>query len=160
METGVIQNSTVFQKNPSEPAMASPVRSLEDRDNTDKPASLPSPHDEYIKSENSSDIASGLYKVVPDENGSYKILYDDPKAEASKSSEEECTVNTDKADREIEKLKESWKGADHEHLVQQINSASGDEGKVRELEKKLAAVEKELAQKDNDAYRRQNAVIS
>ena len=41
-----------------------------------------------------------------------------------------------------------------------INSASGDEGKVRELEKKLAAVEKELAQKDNDAYRRQNAVIS
>ena len=78
METGVIQNSTVFQKNPSEPAMASPVRSLEDRDNTD----------EYIKSENSSDTASGLYKVVPDEDGSYKILYDDPKAEASKSSEE------------------------------------------------------------------------
>ena len=75
METGVIQNSTVFQKNPSEPAMASPVRSLEVRDNTDKPASLPSPHDEYIKSENSSDTASGLYKVVPDENGSYKILY-------------------------------------------------------------------------------------
>ena len=70
METGVIQNSTVFQKNPSEPAMASPVRSLEVRDNTDKPASLPSPHDEYIKSENSSDTASGLYKVVPDENGS------------------------------------------------------------------------------------------
>ena len=123
METGVIQNSTVFQKNPSEPAMASPVRSLEDRDNTDKPASLPSPHDEYIKSENSSD--------------------------------EECTVNTDKADREIEKLKEK-----KEQLEQQINSASGDEGKVRELEKKLAAVEKELAQKDNDAYRRQNAVIS
>ena len=25
METGVIQNSTVFQKNPSEPAMASPL---------------------------------------------------------------------------------------------------------------------------------------
>lgn len=39
--------------------MASPVRSLEDMDKTDKPA--------------------------------------------SKSSEEECTVNTDKADREIEK---------------------------------------------------------
>ena len=135
--------------------MASPVRSLEDRDNTDKPASLPSPHDEYIKSENSSDTASGLYKVVPDEDGSYKILYDDPKAEASTSSEEECTVNTDKADREIEKLKEK-----KEQLEQQINSASGDEGKVRELEKKLAAVEKELAQKDNDAYRRQNAVIS
>ena len=116
METGVIQNSTVFQKNPSEPAMASPVRSLEDRDITDKPASLPSPHDEYIKSENSSDTASGLYKVVPDENGSYKILYDDPKAEASKSSEEECTVNTDKADREIKKIKEN-----KEQLEQQIN---------------------------------------
>ena len=116
METGVIQNSTVFQKNPSEPAMASPVRSLEDRDNTDKPASLPSPHDEYIKSENSSDTASGLYKVVPDEDGSYKILYDDPKAEASKSSEEECTVNTDKADREIEKLKEQLNSAKEEEL--------------------------------------------
>ena len=62
METGVIQNSTVFQKNPSEPAMASPVRSLEDRDNTDKPASLPSPHDEYIKSENSS---IKFYMMIP-----------------------------------------------------------------------------------------------
>ena len=88
METGVIQNSTVFQKKSIGAGYGIPVRSLEDRDITDKPASLPSPHDEYIKSENSSDTASGLYKVVPDENGSYKILYDDPKAEASKSSEE------------------------------------------------------------------------
>lgn len=155
METGVIQNSAIFQKmNPSEPAAASTVQSLEDMDKTDKPSALPLPHDEYIRSENSSESASGLYRVVPDENGKYKISYEDPNAEPSKSSEEDCTVNTDKVDREIENLKEK-----KEQLEQQIKSASGNERKVRELEKKLAAIEKELAQKDNDTYRRQNAMI-
>lgn len=31
---------------------------------------------------------------------------------------------------------------------------------MKELEKKLAQIEEELSQKDNDTYRRQNAVIS
>ena len=55
----------------------------------------------------------------------------------------------------IEKLKE-----DKKQLEQQIKVAAGDEEKMKELEKKLAQIEGELSQKDNDTYRRQNAVIS
>ena len=44
-------------------------------------------------------------------------------------------------------------------LEQQIQ-AETDENKVKELEKKLAQVEAELSQKNNDTYRRQNAVVS
>ncbi len=65
---------------------------------------------------------------------------------------EKCVTNTDKVDREIKKLKEK-----KQQLEQKIQSASGDEKKIRELEKKLAQVEN---QKDNDTYRRQNASVS
>ena len=41
-------------------------------------------------------------------------------------------------------------------LEQQIN-AETDEAKVRELEKKLGQVERELSEKDNDNYRRQHS---
>ena len=68
---------------------------------------------------------------------------------------EKCTTNTDNVDREIERLKE-----DKKQLEQQIKVAAGDEEKMKELEKKLAQIEGELSQKDNDTYRRQNAVIS
>ena len=60
-----------------------------------------------------------------------------------------------KEDREIEKLKEEKK-----QLEQQIKAAAGDKEKVKVLEKKLAQIERQLSQKDNDTYRRQNAVIS
>ena len=63
--------------------------------------------------------------------------------------------STDKVEREIRKLKEK-----QQQLEQQIRAASGDEEKVRELERKLAQVEGELSQKDNDAYRKQNASVS
>ena len=65
-----------------------------------------------------------------------------------------CIVSS-KVDREIKMLKEK-----KQQLEQQIQSASGDEKKIRELEKKLAQVENELSQKDNDTYRRQNASVS
>ena len=64
-------------------------------------------------------------------------------------------INTDNVDREIEKLKE-----EKEQLEQQIKAAAGDKEKVKVLEKKLAQIEGELSQKDNDTYRRKNAVIS
>lgn len=64
-------------------------------------------------------------------------------------------ANTDNVDREIEKLKE-----EKEQLEQQIKAAAGDKEKVKVLEKKLAQIEGELSQKDNDTYRRKNAVIS
>ena len=139
---------------------------------------LSEPRDEYISSEKSGQKPTGLYWVGQDENGNRKIFFDDPKAghaneqdDCSKKSEdgkapkvgedsqgkpaEKCVANTDKVDREIKKLKEK-----KQQLEQQIQSASGDEKKIRELEKKLAQVENELSQKDNDTYRRQNASVS
>ena len=105
------------------------------------------PCDEYTSSKKTGEKPSGLYQLGQDENGNRKVFFDDPK-----KSEEKCVGNTDKVDREIEKLKEK-----QQQLEQQIQSAAGDEQKVRELEKKLAQVEAELRQKDNDTYRRQNS---
>ena len=119
--------------------------------------SMPVPKDEYISSEKSGNKPSGLYRMGQDENGNPKILYDDPKKVQKKSATgkaEECTTNTDAVDREIEKLKEEKR-----QLEQQIQAETDDE-KVKELEKNLAQVEAELNQKNNDTYRRQNAVVS
>ena len=139
---------------------------------------LSEPRDEYISSEKSEKKPTGLYWVGKDENGRRKIFFDDPKADHADGKDgslkegvdgkepkvsgdsqgkpaEKCVTNTDKVDREIKKLKE-----EKQRLEQQIQSASGDEKKIRELEKKLAQVENELSQKDNDTYRRQNASVS
>ena len=115
------------------------------------------PKDEYISSDKSDNNPSGLYRIGQDENGNPKVLYDAPKKIGKKpesSKAEECTTNTDAVDREIEKLKEKKR-----QLVQQIQSET-DENKVKELEQKLAQVEAELNQKNNDIYRKQNAVVS
>ena len=70
------------------------------------------------------------------------------------SGAESCTCNTDRVDREIEKLKKT-----QEALKRQINSET-DDTRIEGLEKKLAQVEGELRQKNNDIYRRQHAVFS
>lgn len=137
---------------------------------------LVEPQDEYISSEKSGQKPTGLYRIGQDENGNRKLFFDDPKAAraADNRSEEgegnkgpkvrgdsqgkpaeKCVTNTDRVEREIRELKEKKR-----QLEQQIQSASGDEKKIRELEKKLAQVESELSQKDNDTYRRQNASVS
>lgn len=82
--------------------------------------------------------------------GGFFICKEEPAKQAEK-----CTTNTDNVDREIEKLKEEKK-----QLEQQIKAAAGDKEKAKVLEKKLAQIEGQLSQKDNDTYRRQNAVIS
>ena len=64
----------------------------------------------------------------------------------------EC--NSDKVDREIEKLKKK-----QQELERQL-SAETDETKIKDLERQLAQVERELKQKDNDTYRRQHAVLT
>ena len=115
--------------------------------------------DEYISSEKSGSKPTGLYRLGQDENGNPKVLYDDPKkAEKAKKEPEkkaeECTTNTDGVDREIENLKDQKK-----QLEQQIRSATNDENKVKELKQKLQQIEAEISQKDNDGYRRQNAMI-
>lgn len=114
--------------------------------------------DEYIPSEEDEPI--GLYAVSQDEEGNPRIDYDSPgkpdkKGEKfpEKSRSESVTGNTDKVDREIERLKKRA-----EQLEQQLRFA---EGKERErLEKQLASVRNEIFQKDNDAYRRQHTVFS
>lgn len=128
---------------------------------TDYVKSSLTPQDEYISSKKSGNKSTGLYRLGQDENGNPKVLYDDPKkAEKAKTEPEketeECTTNTDRVDKEIEKLKDEKR-----QLEQQIKTAATDnEDKVKELKSKLAQVEVQISQKDNDAYRRQNAVIS
>ena len=140
---------------------------------------LSEPQDVYIRSEKSGKEPVGLYRIGQDENGGRKIFFEDPdKADRADGKEElkaekadgkkpkvdgdsqgkpaeVCVGNTDKVDREIEKLKEKKR-----ELEQQIRSASGDERKIRELEKKLTQVEQELSQKDNDTYRKQHSEFS
>ena len=72
-----------------------------------------------------------------------------PEGKKDKGETWEC--NTDKVDREIEKLKKKQQG-----LEQRLNTET-DEAKIKDLERQLAQVEQELKQKDNDTYRRQNA---
>ena len=137
----------------------------QDQRGEDKNEGIPVPKDEYISSEKSGSKPSGLYRLGQDENGNPKVMYDDPKRvakakdvqpkEEPAKKAEKCTTNTDNVDREIEKLKEEKK-----QLEQQIKAAVGDKEKVKVLEKKLAQIEGELSQKDNDTYRRKNAVIS
>ena len=137
----------------------------QDQRGEDKNEGIPVPKDEYISSEKSGSKPSGLYRLGQDENGNPKVMYDDPKRvakakdvqpkEEPAKQAEKCTTNTDTVDREIEKLKEEKK-----QLEQQIKAAAGDKEKVKVLEKKLAQIEGELSQKDNDTYRRKNAVIS
>ncbi|MBQ8411353.1 MAG: hypothetical protein IJX15_06475, partial [Ruminiclostridium sp.] len=95
-----------------------------------------------------------------DEDGNPKVIYDAPDKSEKQinglptDKAEKCTTNTDKVDREIEKLKEKKR-----QIEQQIQSET-DENKRQALEKQLAQVEAELSQKNNDAYRRKNAVVS
>lgn len=140
-------------------------RTSQEQKAEDKSEGVPIPKDEYISSEKSGSKPSGLYRLGQDENGNQKVVYDDPKRAAKAKdvqpkeepakTAEKCTTNTDNVDREIEKLKEEKK-----QLEQQIKAAAGDKEKVKVLEKKLAQIEGQLSQKDNDTYRRQNAVIS
>ena len=144
-----------------------PVAAPVPQNDTDKPSKqsgLPE-YDEYIPGEKREPI--GLYKLSHDDEGNPIIEFDDPmKADNASPKEaapakgepgrkaETCTTNTDKVDREIEKLKE-----ERDQLEQQIRTTK-DPDKAEDLKRQLAQLENELRQKDNDAYRRQNAVIS
>ena len=118
------------------------------------------PEAEYIPSE----PVKGLYKPGRDAEGNQTIEYLDPHKEESPKTENaqtssqtsrsggSATTDTDKVDREIEKLKEK-----KAQLEQKLHTA--DESQKKELEVALRQVEAELAQKNNDSYRRQNTSI-
>lgn len=94
--------------------------------------------DEYVPSEEDKDI--GLYEPPEEEN-------------ASEKKSESCTCNTDRVDEEIKRLKEK-----QEQLEQKLRAAEGEN--AERIEKQLESVSAELAMKDNDTYRRQNAVFT
>ncbi len=134
--------------------------------------------DEYIPEEPQE--PSGRYWMGKDEDGQPKIYFDDrsraadaprqpedaPKAEEpdpadqgakgperNEDKEEVWEGNTDEVDREIEKLKKK-----QQELGQRLNTET-DEAKIKDLERQLAQVERELKQKDNDTYRRQHTAV-
>ena len=142
--------------------------------------------DEYVRSEPRE--PSGRYWMGKDEDGQPKICFDDrsraadapkqpegapdagkPDADApeepdpagqgakgperDKDKDEVWECNTDKVDREIEKLKKK-----QQELEQRLGTET-DEAKIKDLERQLAQVERELQQKDNDTYRRQHAAV-
>lgn len=108
--------------------------------------------DEYVPEEKPE--PSGRYRLGKDEDGKPKIDFDGPEKSGSDKDGQSCTCNTDKVDREIEKLKKQ-----KQELEQQINRET-DESKMEDLKARLAQIEKELSQKDNDTYRRQHAVYT
>jgi hypothetical protein len=134
--------------------------------------------DEYIPEEPQE--PSGRYWMDKDEDGQPKIYFDDPERagdaskqpvgvpetedpdpadqgakgpEGKKDKDEVWEGNSDKVDREIEKLKKK-----KEELEQRLNTET-DEAKIKALERQLAQVERALQQKDNDTYRRQHTTV-
>lgn len=118
------------------------------------PEKRPPDTDQYIPEDTEEQESAGLYWIEKDQDGTPRVHFDQPDRPERPGQPERCTCNTDKVDREIEKLKEK-----QEALQQQIQSET-DEIKRSELEQKLAQIESELHQKNNDTYRRQHAEFS
>lgn len=127
---------------------AKPAERSEDID-AKEPEKASENRDEYVPGEEKEPI--GLYNISPDENGEPRVSYD--KAKDNEPEKETVTGNTDKVDREIKALRKKA-----QTLAQQLRTA--DEGTAAELRRELEQVNAELAQKDNDEYRRQNTVFS
>lgn len=127
--------------------------------------------DEYVPEEPRE--PSGLYRVDRDQAGRPQVSFDDrsqveaapqkpetPEAENTDAperdgqGEERCTANTDRVDRELRALKEK-----RQTLERQLETEA-DDTRRRALERELAQVERALAQKDTDAYRRRHTRFS
>ena len=172
VSTGAVQPLTTAEKVLGAPKVQKPEEEAQNRQ-------LKPVMDEYIPEEPQE--PSGRYWMGKDEDGQPKIYFDDPERaadaprqpedapeaeepkqagqgakgpEGKKNKDETWECNTDKVDREIEKLKKK-----QQELEQRLNSET-DEAKIKELEHQLAQVEQELKQKDNDTYRRQNAAYT
>ena len=172
VNTSAVQPLTTAEKVLGAPKVQKPEEDAQSRQ-------LKPVMDEYVPEEPQE--PSGRYWMGKDEDGQPKIYFDDPEraADAPKQPEDapeaeepdsadqgakgpegekdkgetwEC--NTDKVDREIEKLKKK-----QQELEQRLNTET-DEAKIKDLEHQLAQVEQELKQKDSDTYRRQHAVYT
>ena len=172
VSTGAVQPLTTAEKMMGASKVQKPEEEARDRQ-------LKPVMDEYIPEEPQE--PSGRYWMGKDEDGQPKIYFDDPERaadapkqpedapeaeepkqagqgakgpEGKKDKEEVWEGNTDKVDREIEKLKKK-----QQELEQRLNTET-DEAKIKDLEHQLAQVEQELKQKDSDTYRRQNAAYT
>ena len=171
VNTGAVQPLTTAEKVLGASAVQKPEKEAQDR-------RLKPVMDEYIPEEPQE--PSGRYWMGKDEDGQPKIYFDDPERaadapkqpeddpeaeepdpagqgakgpERKKDKDEVWEANTDKVDREIEKLKKK-----KEELEQRLNTET-DEAKIKDLERQLAQVDRELMQKDNDTYRRQHTTV-
>ncbi len=83
----------------------------------------------------------------------------DEKEPDSSPSEEDgeviTTINTDRVDSEIRKIREEKK-----QIEQEMRRATGDDTESAKLEQRLEFIESELKMKDNDAYRMQQAQVT
>lgn len=114
--------------------------------------------DEYVSSETKEPI--GLYRVSQNDEGSRQISYDDPNKAPEKigsSDDDKCeetiTANTNRVDKEIKELRERSR-----LLAEKLRAA--DPQSADAVRRELNEVYRELAQKDNDQYRRQNTMFS
>ena len=171
VSTGAVQPLTTAEKVLGASKVQKPEEEAQDR-------RLKPVMDEYIPEEPQE--PSGRYWMGKDEDGQPKIYFDDPERaadapkqpeddpeaeepdpagqgakgpERKKDKDEVWEANTDKVDREIEKLKKK-----KEELEQRLNTET-DEAKIKDLERQLAQVDRELMQKDNDTYRRQHTTV-
>lgn len=109
--------------------------------------------------EEEKEVSRGRDEYIPGGEDADIGLYSPPEAAEDKSEEpeeekSEVTVcDTDRVDKEIERLREN-----QEQLEQKLRAAEGEN--AERIRRQLESVSAELAMKDNDSYRRRNAVFS
>jgi len=142
--------------------------------------------DVYTPSKPEDRRPTGLYKVIPDEDGKPTVEFDDPRKQMepgelldslkagkpkpsdelpikdrvparSADPEKKPEICTTNTDKVDREIRMLKKEA--EQVEQQLRAAAGTEREA-DLEKQLRQLENELRQKDNDGYRRQNAVVT
>lgn len=119
--------------------------------------------DRFENSGETPSNTSGIYRMGEDEEGNPKILIDEPEQAKNRGEEPakpeepkktKCTANTDRVDAEIRQLREK-----RQEVQRQMQSEENAE-KRKSLERQLASLDSELMLKDNDTYRKQNAIYT
>lgn len=122
--------------------------------------------DSYVAElDNSEPIDEGLYSLEANEKGEPQIHFSKPKQEdepVENNNDEEpiimkCTIDTDHIEKEIKQIDQK-KQKVQQDIIKAKNQ--NDDEKAEQLDAELAKIETELASKDSDAYRKQNAKVS
>ena len=124
---------------PEEEAQSRPLKPVMDEYIPENPEAVPNLQTPEEEAPNAENPRQDKKAKGPEEEG---------------KKEERCIANTDKVDREIEKLRKN-----QQELEQRLGSET-DESKIKNLKSQLNQVERELSRKDNDTYRRQHTQFS